>query len=498
MTAHLSASASPVIAPSPLVASQISKQRTKIVATIGPACSSTEGLRALIMAGVDVCRLNFSHGAHEDHLPVIERVRALNAELGTSVSLMADLQGPKLRVGVMPEGGVELIPGNTFSFTTHEQIGTAGMAYMTYQAFPKDVEAGDRILLDDGKLELEVISTNREDQVVAKVIHGGILTSKKGVNLPNTKVSLPSLTEKDAVDLEFALAHDVDWVALSFVRTAEDIHDLRQRITAAGKEARIIAKIEKPAAVENLEEILQATDAVMVARGDLGVEIPLEKVPLVQKRIVRLALDYTRPVIIATQMMESMITSPGPTRAETTDVANAVLDGADALMLSAETSVGKYPTRVIEYMARIITSIEESSDSIYHRDRLLSPDSPTFVSDNVCFTAAKLTKDVDAAAVVTITKSGYTAFKISSFRNRAPIYVFTDHRPLMTQLSLVWGVECFYYDGFESTDQTISDIRDFLRDQGLVKPGQLIVNTGSMPMHARQRTNMLKVTVVEE
>jgi pyruvate kinase len=471
-------------------------KHTKIVATVGPACSDKEILHRMIKSGVNVFRLNFSHAVYDDLRKVIAAIRELNAELGTSVAILGDLQGPKIRIGEVQNNGIQLQTGDRLKLVTEKMIGNKEKIYLNYLEFPQDVEEGDQVLLDDGKIKFEVVSTNRLDEVEVVVIHGGFLSSKKGVNLPNTKVSLPSLTEKDLKDLEFILEHDLDWCALSFVRTAEDIIDLRRRISAAGKNIHIVAKIEKPAAVEAIDAIIEATDGVMVARGDLGVEYPIEKLPLIQKLIVRKCLKATKPVIIATQMMESMISSFMPTRAEANDVANAVLDGADALMLSGETSVGQHPVQVIDYMVRIIHAVETEAD-IYHRDNETPEDSPTFLSDSLCYIASRAAMYVKADAIIGMTKSGYTAYKVSSYRPKAPTYIFTPDQQLLTRISLVWGVRAFFYDKLSTTDETITDVLSILKDKKLLKKGDIVVNTGSMPIKDKSRANFMKFSVVE-
>jgi pyruvate kinase len=473
-------------------------RKTKIVATLGPASSSKEVLKEMIVQGLNVCRLNFSHGSYDDHAKTLETIREIDKELGKHTAILVDLQGPKIRVGEMENNGVELVNGAEFSFVTGERIvGTKERAYMSYQTFPKDVKAGEKILLDDGKLMLEVTETNGKDLVKTKVLHGGILSSNKGVNLPNTKVSLPCLTEKDLADLNFALEQNVDWVGLSFVRSARDIIELRHIIQSKNKQSKIVAKIEKPEAVQDIEEIVKSTDAVMIARGDLGVEIPMQNVPLVQKEIVKICLYHAKPVIIATQMMESMITNISPTRAEVNDVANGVLDGADAVMLSGETSVGKHPVKVIEAMGKIIDYVEANSDAIYHYERVPLKEDERFITDSICFNACRLANRIDANAIVTMTHSGYTAFKISSQRPKAKVFVFTSNKQLLSRLSMVWGVETFYYDKMVSTDHTIADIKYLLQKEGKLKKGDLVINTASMPIEDQGSTNMLKLSYIE-
>src|SRR5688500_3941772 len=404
---------------------KVSFNKTKIVATVGPASSSKDMLRALIKEGVDVFRLNFSHGTHEDHLKVIKNVRELNKELDTKIALLQDLQGPKIRVNEMAPD-VVLERGQELIITTKELVGNNQIVSTSYETLPKDVKVGDMILIDDGKIELKVKEI-RDDDVLTEVVYGGILKSRKGINLPFTKVSAPSLTEKDLKDLEFGITNDVDWIALSFVRKAFDIQSMRAIIDSHGSPARIVAKIEKPEALSNIDEIISETDGVMVARGDLGVEIWMEEVPMVQKMLVEKCNRAGKPVIVATQMMESMIENPRPTRAETNDVANAVMDGADALMLSAETAAGKYPLEVIRSMVRTVSSVEKNP-SIYFKFRDVNPETSVFMNDSLVLAACKLAKDVGAKAIVGMTSSGYTAYKASSHRPNANIFVFTGNR----------------------------------------------------------------------
>ncbi len=471
-------------------------KRTKIVATLGPASSSKETLLSMIKAGVDVCRLNFSHGSQEDHQKVIDTIREINKQYKTNVGMLADLQGPKIRIGKVKEGGIQLINGSRIEITTNELIGNEKQIYITYQNFPKDVRAGEIILLDDGKLQMRVVDTNNKDTVVCEIVHGGVLTSRKGVNLPNTKISIPSLTEEDLSNLEFALANDIEWIGLSFVRTAEDIVELKRIINRSGKSARVIAKIEKPEAIDNIDAIIASTDGVMVARGDLGVEMPMEQVPVLQKMIARKCREASKPVIVATQMLESMITTPRPTRAEVNDVANSVLDGADAVMLSGETSVGEFPLIVIETMAKIITNIEETAYP-YQTPKKLNQNSPRYTSDAVCGSAVYLAEKTNAIGIVAMTYSGYTAFEISSHRPKASSFIFTSNRNLLNTLSLLWGVKGFYYDKSESTDQSIADINRILREERLIMPGEIVINTAAMPIEKKGKTNMIRVTVVE-
>ncbi len=471
-------------------------KRTKIVATLGPASSSKEVLKGMIEAGANIFRLNFSHGTHEEHQKVIDTILELNKELNTHVGILADLQGPKIRIGEVENNGVELKPGDELIITTKEVVGTKEKIYLNYESFPEDVQKGETILLDDGKLTFEILSTNKKDEVKCKVLYGGILSSKKGVNLPNTNISLPCLTEKDLKDLNFALKQNVDWIGLSFVRSARDIIELKHLVGNSKSKAKVIAKIEKPEAVADIDDIIKETDAIMVARGDLGVEIPLEEVPLVQKMLIDKSLLNAKPIIVATQMMESMIKSNTPTRAEVNDVANAVLDGTDAVMLSGETSVGDHPVKVIETMSKIVMEIEKS-EGIYHKEEIPEKNQERFITDSICFNAVRLSQRVEAKGIVTMTHSGYTAYKVSSQRPKGKIFVFTGNREILTQLNLVWGVMGFYYDKMVSTDHTIEDIKYLLKKQGLLDAGDLVINIASMPIEKMGKSNMLKLSMIE-
>lgn len=473
---------------------KVSFNKTKIVATVGPTSNSKEMLRALIKEGVDVFRLNFSHGTHEDHLKVIQHVRELNKELGTRICLLQDLQGPKIRVNEM-EPNVVIERGQDLVITTKEVLGNNKLVSTSYKSLPKDVKVGDMILIDDGKIELKVKEV-RTDEVLTEVVYGGVLKSRKGINLPFTKVSAPSLTEKDLKDLEFGIQNDVDWIALSFVRKAFDIQSMRAIIDSHKSPARIVAKIEKPEALSNIDEIIAETDGVMVARGDLGVEIWMEEVPMVQKMLVEKCNKAGKPVIVATQMMESMIENPRPTRAETNDVANAVMDGADALMLSAETASGKYPLEVIRSMVRTVASVEKNP-KIYYHFRSVDKNSPKYIHDNFVLAACKLAKDVGAKAIVGMTQSGYTAFQSSAYRPNANIFVFTSNESLLNKINLVWGSQAYFYDKTNSTDETIADVESTLKRDGHVKSGDIIIILASMPIHEKARTNTLKINVVK-
>ena len=468
---------------------------TKIVATMGPASWHKDVMKDMVVAGVNVFRVNFSHGDHETHRRTIRLVKELNKEFNCKTAVLADLQGPKLRIGDVVEGAV-INEGDTLTFTTNRVEGTAELVYMNYQKFPQDVNTGEHILLDDGKLMCEVLETDKKDTVVTKVIQGGPLKSKKGVNLPNTKVSLPCLTEKDLEDVVVAMEEGVEWIGLSFVRDADDVNELRKIINDFGSFAKIVSKIEKPEAVVDIDKIIDATDAIMVARGDLGVEIPYSSVPMVQKMIVEKCHLKAKPCIIATQMMESMIDSQSPTRAEVNDVANSVCDGADAVMLSGETSVGKFPAKVVETMASIVAHVESTFDVKPNIENEPSVKNERYITKTICYNAAKIADQIDATAILTMTFSGYTALKIAGHRPKTKIIVFTANRQIMNQMSLVWGVEAFFYDKMESTDQSFKDIKAILKESGTVKDGDLIVNIASMPIQERGFTNMLKISAI--
>lgn len=473
-------------------------KRTKIVATVGPACDSYEQLLELVKAGVNVFRLNFSHGAHADKQKIIDYIYQINKTEPYNISILADLQGPKLRVGELEGGMLEIREGDVLTFTNEKLVGNMHKIYVSYPDLHSDVKVGEKILIDDGKLEVVVREITPAKEVKVEVTLGGTLLPKKGVNLPDTNISLPSLTEKDLADLEFLLDKRVDWVALSFVRRPEDIIDLKRRLKEGGSKAKVIAKIEMPEALKNLRDIIVESDGVMIARGDLGVELPVEEVPLIQKDIIKKCLHRAKPVIVATQMMESMIERTKPNRSEITDVANAVLEGADAVMLSGETATGKYPRLVVETMTRIILEIEQKAYD-YNRDEMLRPQphSPSFLSDAVCYNACKLAEDVNADAIIGMTQSGYTGFMLSSYRPKSLLYVFTKERSLVNQLSLSWGVRAFYYDEEESLDDIFSDQINILKERNFLSNGNVVVSTGSTPVHLHLPTNVLKIAKVE-
>jgi pyruvate kinase len=469
-------------------------ERTKVIATVGPASNTEEKLWELIQAGADVFRLNFSHGSHEIHQEVINIVRGINKKHGTSVALLQDLQGPKIRTGEVENNGVELVQGQKLIITTEKITGNAERIYTSYKAMPRDVKVGDSILIDDGNLELTVKEVVG-DEIVTEVRFGGKLKSKKGINLPNTSVSEPSLTEKDKEDLIFGLKNDLDWIALSFVRTAQDINEIKQLIADSGKKSKVVAKIEKPEALADIDAIIEACDGIMVARGDLGVEINMEDVPTWQKIIIKKCNKAGKPVIVATQMLESMITNPRPTRAEANDVANAVIDGADTVMLSAESASGMYPKEAVQSMVRIIHAVEEKMD-IFNKEWPIEPNSSNFLRESLLYSACKLAKDTKAKAIVGFSRTGFTATKISSCRPQAYIYIFTDNKVILNQLNLVWGVRAFYMEPKSTTDETIDAMTEVLLKKDLVKKGDVIINTSTMPMESNFRTNMVKLTVV--
>lgn len=471
--------------------------KTKIIATLGPATSDIPMLTKIFEAGVDVCRINFSHGSWEVHKKVIENVREVNRLMGTSVAILGDLQGPKLRIGEVENNSMLLEEGATMTLTTQATISTGNIIYVKYSTLARDVKVGERVLLDDGKLELEFTKRVDEHTVEAKVINGGFLSSNKGFNLPSSDMSVASLTPKDRKDLEFIMENDFDWVALSFVRAANDIIELREILEANNCKAKIVAKVEKPQAVDNIDEIIAATDAIMVARGDLGVEMPMEQVPMIQKRIVTKCIEASKPVIIATQMMESMITSPTPTRAEANDVANAVMDGADAVMLSAETSVGDYPLKAVQAVEKILGSTELGWD-VYNKIKKPDPTSPSFVSDRICYATVSMSDGISARAIISMTQTGYTAFKIASGRPNCDVFIFTANKKLISQLSLVWNVRAFYYDKKTNTDETIADVIAELQEKEFLKTGDVVINTAAMPVIENRKTNTIKISTVGE
>ena len=470
-------------------------RHTKVIATLGPATSSKETLRELFAAGINVCRLNFSHGTYDDHSKSIQNIIELNQEMNTNVTILADLQGPKIRLGTVENGAIELQDGQMIDMVTDECPCTTERLYITYSDFAKDAKVGEAILIDDGKIKLEVVETNQKNKVTAKVIYGGVVTSKKGVNLPNTHISLPSLTKKDLENAAFALDYNVDWIALSFVRSAYDLMPLREMIRAKKKFARIIAKVEKPEALEDIDEIIDASNGVMVARGDLGVEVPFDRVPMIQKMIVKKCIEQAKPVIIATQMLESMIVNFRPTRAEANDVANAVLDGADAVMLSAETASGKYPVEAVKAMRQII-SWTETHGFQYNRETLPDLLNRTFLPDSICLNACRLAEQAKAKAIVVFTFSGYTALRISSHRPQAETFVFTRNKALVRKMALIWGAHAYHAEEADNIDVAIEQSIVNLKERGYIKQGDVVVHVGSTPFEEKGQTNMIKLSYI--
>ena len=475
-----------------------SQKRTKIVATVGPACDTYDKLLSLVKAGVNVFRLNFSHGSHEDKIDVIGKIREIIKNEPFNIAILGDLQGPKIRVGDLEDGKIFLTDGAEIIFTTEKMIGTKEKLYVSYPNLTTDVQKDERIFLDDGKMELKVVKVLNDKEVMLSVTLGGMLFPKKGVNFPDSKLTMPSLTEKDIADLAFIIEHKLDWVALSFVRKTADIIELKKLITEKDSKIKVIAKIEMPEALQNLRDIIIESDGIMIARGDLGVEIPIEQVPIIQKDIIRKCMHRAKPVIVATQMMESMLDRTKPNRSEVSDVANAVLEGADAVMLSGETATGSYPTLVVETMSKIIMEVEKTVYE-YDRDDILTPQphSPSFLSDAICYSACHLSKDAHAQALIGMTQSGYTAFMLSSYRPKSPLYIFSKEKSLISQLSLSWGVRAFYYAEEESLDDIIFDQINILKERGFVKQGDVIINTGSTPIALHLPTNIIKITMVD-
>jgi pyruvate kinase len=472
--------------------------KTKIITTIGPASSSVDILEKLMLEGVDVFRINFSHGTHEDHQKTIENIHELNRKHKRHVAVLADLQGPKIRVGRLTHDSITLTEGTQVCFQCGLSEQQDDSIPVDYEGFASDVNAGEIIQIDDGRLVLKVVEKEK-NKVKAEVLYGGDLLPRKGINLPNTKISLPGLTDKDEKDLDFILGQKVQWIALSFVRSASDIIELRHRIAQKmnHKAPLIIAKIEKPEALQDLDNIVDTADAVMIARGDLGIEVPLEEVPLIQKKIVRSCMTKSKPTIIATQMMEGMIKDFSPTRAEVNDVANAVMDGADALMLSGETSVGRNPVRVVQVMSKIIAQVENFEDIYYKHFPPEENGYERFISDSIVYNACEMAQQVNARAIVGMTHSGYSAFQIAGQRPKADIFAFTNNHSILSKLSLVWGVRGYFYDKFISTDHTIEDILMRLKTEGHINKGDLIVNIASTPLEEYGKTNMMKLSIVE-
>ena len=472
-------------------------KKTKIIATLGPSTSSSGVIEKLIKEGVDVLRINFSHSSHEEAQVLIKEIRKINTNLNTNTSILADLQGPKLRIGEMSPD-ISLNVGSIIKIKTGKEfIGDDKVIFINYQTLPLDINKGEEILIDDGKIILKVTETNKKDQILAEVIQGGNVSSNKGFNLPNTSISQPALTDKDIKDAIFSAKQNVDWIALSFVRQESDIKSLI-KLLEKNTDYRIpvIAKIEKPEGVKNIDAIMKYASGIMVARGDLGVEINAAEVPLIQKKLVDKAKKARIPVIIATQMMESMMKSLNPNRAEVNDVANSVMDGADAVMLSGETSVGKHPIEVIKTISKIISKVENSNLISLKHKHPKDYDSDRFITKSVCYYAAKIANDTNAKAISTLTNSGYTAYQISSWRPKTHVLVFTSNSRILTQLNLLWGVKAFYYDSTESTDKTVEEINKIAVDNEYLQKNEKVINLTSMPIHEKGMVNTVRVTKI--
>lgn len=470
--------------------------KTKIIATYGPACANIETMENMVRAGVDVFRFNMSHGDHTQHIEGYQRVRQINEKHGLNIAILADLQGPKIRIGEVRDNMEVLEQGREVEITNKVCISTFKKIYISYEPLPKEVAIGDAILIDDGRIELKVISTNRKDKIIAKVVTGGKISNNKGVNLPDTKTTVPALTEKDKRDLKFAIANGANWIALSFVRSPEDVLELKKIIGKKNSYMKVMSKIEKPEALKEIDEIIKVSDGIMIARGDLAVEVPQERMPLIQKDIILRCIKLAKPVVVATQMMDSMIENPNPTRAEITDVANAVIDGTDGVMLSGETSTGKHPVKVIQVMEKILTNIEQA-DIIYDKELKAERTSGSFISDAICYNAARMSSELSARAIIGMTFSGYTAFMLSSYRPKADIFIFTENTDLLNTLSMCWGVRAFQYNKFVGTDTSIRDVIKTLKEFNLLKAKDIVVNIGSMPLANKGRANMVKVSMVE-
>ena len=472
-------------------------KKTKIIATIGPSSSSSKTVEQMMLEGVDVFRINFSHAKHNEVKKTIKLIREIDKKLSLNTAIIADLQGPKLRIGKMRKNS-SFKEGDKITIDSKSQlVGNSKKLYVNYKNLAKDIKEGENILLDDGKIILKILSTNKKDLLTAEVIQGGSIESNKGFNLPNTKITLSPLTEKDTKDAILAINENVDWLALSFVRSKSDIEDLIKIINQNSKyRIPVIAKIEKPEALKNIDEIIKVSSGLMVARGDLGVELQSSEIPLIQKRLVAKAKKARIPVIIATQMMESMMDSMSPSRAEVNDVANSVMDGADAVMLSGETSVGKYPLEVIKTISSIINKVENSNLISLANKRPKDQKSKRYITKSICFSAAKMANDIKAKAISTLTNSGYTAFQISSWRPSTHILVFTSNKRILTQLNLLWGVKAFFYDGFESTDKTVEQINKIALDNKFLIKGDKVINLTSMPIDKKGMTNTLRISEI--
>ena len=472
-------------------------KKTKIIATLGPASSSFECIKSLIKEGVDVLRINFSHSTHKEAEKLIQDIRRISKSLSANTAILADLQGPKLRIGEV-ERNTELLDGDIIIIMTGKEFkGNNKKLYLNYNNLAKDIKKGEKILIDDGKIILKVIEINKKNEIIAEVVQGGILSSNKGFNLPNTSISQPALTNKDIEDAIFSAKQNVDWIALSFVRHGADLESLiKLLIKNTNHRIPVIAKIEKPEGVRNIDEIMKYASGIMVARGDLGVEINAAEVPLIQKKIVNKAKKARIPVIIATQMMESMMKSLNPNRAEVNDVANSIMDGADAVMLSGETSIGEHPIEVIKTISQIIGKVENSDLISLKHKHPTDFESERFITKSVCYHAAKIANDTKAKAISTLTNSGYTAYQISSWRPKTHVLVFTSNKRIVTQLNLLWGVKAFYYDSSESTDRTIEEINKIAVEKNILQKDDKVINLTSMPIEKKGMVNTIRVSKI--
>lgn len=474
-----------------------SDRKTKIVCTIGPSSNTREKIQQLISGGMNVARLNFSHGSHEDHKKVIHHLREVADEMNVSLPILMDLQGPKIRVGKMKDGAQQIDPGQYVNLTPEDIEGNQEIVPIDYPYLFQDAREGDIILMDDGLLEFKIVKIENHE-ITARCEVGGVLKSRKGVNLPNVKLSISAITEKDVKDLDFGISEGIDFVALSFVRYADDVQNIISKIRARGSNAGVIAKLEKPEALEQIDEIIEEADGLMVARGDLGIEIASERVPLIQKEIIRKCKQAGKPVITATQMLESMVNNPRPTRAESSDVANAVLDGTDAVMLSGESASGKYPIEAVQQLNKICRNVESRATIIYRNLEYNKPEwKEKQVVESLSYSCISIADSVDAKAISVITHSGTTARRIAKYRPIVPVIAFTESEEVRRQLNLVWGVTPVKLDRIFDTDKSVKLMEDYLRDEGLVNTEDRVVIATGIPVSKRGTTNMVKVSTID-
>ena len=469
-------------------------RKTKIIATVGPSCSKPRVLKKMIQKGVNVCRLNFSHLTLEKAKEIISSVKTINQELSVHTAIMADLQGPKIRIKKIHNktGELNTVVGQKIRIGNSKDCDLS----VDYRGFAKDIKKGDGVLIEDGKIILKVLETDKKTKATLKSLSSGVIKERKGINLPDTNIRMSSMTKKDFSDLKFVLSENIEWIAMSFVRKKEDVTTLQRRIKKSGSTARVIAKIEKPEAVKNIDEIIDCADGIMIARGDLGVELPAHKVPVLQKKIVNKCRFASKPCIIATQMLESMTNNFSATRAEINDVSNSVFDGADALMLSGETSIGIQPLKVIDTMRKTIKDAEKSMEDFEFKKIKGRVSTNRKVADNICKNAVKAANDLKAKAIISATYSGYSALKVSSYRPKAFIYAFTNNHSILNTMSIYWGVVGIYYDRGSTTDQLVQETIEVLQKNKIVKRGELVINTASMPAKEKGGTNTLKISRV--